>query len=110
MRHCSTSKRCIFVFCNESLFTSDYRTFYYKRKYSRPHASCSTYTNQVVEGVKLFHGNCDALIGWHVGMTELFLHVFCLWEDKYVIYVRMRCSKKPLGSLKDNLKLFWITE
>ena len=55
MRHyVRVSKSCVFVFCNESLFTTDFRTLYRERKCSIGRAWYSTHTNQVVKGMQQF--------------------------------------------------------
>jgi hypothetical protein len=52
MRHRgSISKSCIFLFCNKSLFTTDFRALCCKRKFSSGRAWCFTNTNQVVKGM-----------------------------------------------------------
>jgi hypothetical protein len=55
MRHCaSVSKSCVFVLCNESLFATDLRTLYCKRKCFSDRAWYSSHTNQVVTGMQQF--------------------------------------------------------
>jgi len=55
MRHCaSISKRSVFVFYNESLFITGFRTIYCERKCSSGRAWYSMHRNQVVKGMQQY--------------------------------------------------------